>query len=45
MAIRDAVMAARTKIGLHNYVVLDSPATVQRIKEACGDQMSALVNS
>ena len=38
-AIKDAVQAARAQIGLHGHFILDSPATVERIKNACGDQL------
>lgn len=43
MAIKEAIKAARAQIGLEGNFVLESPATVQRIRQACGDQMSAVV--
>ncbi|XP_053400447.1 xanthine dehydrogenase/oxidase-like [Mercenaria mercenaria] len=39
-AIKEAVLAARTQIGKNGYFRLDSPATVQRIQEACGPQIN-----
>lgn len=39
-AIKDAVTAARAQIGLKGHFKLDSPATVERIKTACGDQLA-----
>ncbi|KAL4225353.1 hypothetical protein ACF0H5_016042 [Mactra antiquata] len=38
-AIKHAVLSARSQIGLNGYFQLDSPATVQRIHDACGDQL------
>ena len=38
-AIKDAVKAARAQIDMTGNFTLDSPATVQRIKTACGDQL------
>ena len=38
-AIKDAVQTARAQIGLKGHFRLDSPATVERIKAACGDQL------
>ena len=40
MAIKEAIKAARAEIGLTGYFRLDSPATVERIRMACGDQLS-----
>lgn len=40
MAIKEAVKAAREEIGLLGYFRLDCPATVERIRMACGDQMN-----
>lgn len=42
MAIKEAVKAARVQVGLHGHFTLDSPATVQKIQEACGGQRAAL---
>lgn len=42
-AIKEAVKASRAQVGLQGYFQLDSPATVQRIQEACGDQMALLM--
>ena len=39
MAIKEAIKAARAEIGLSGYFRLDSPATVERIRLACGDQL------
>ena len=38
-AIKDAVKAARAQIDMTGNFTLDSPATVQRIKTACGNQL------
>ncbi|XP_053405175.1 xanthine dehydrogenase/oxidase-like [Mercenaria mercenaria] len=38
-AIKEAILAARAQIGKIGYFRLDSPATVQRIQEACGQQI------
>ena len=38
-AIKDAVKEARAQIGLTGRFSLDSPATVERIKTACGNQL------
>lgn len=40
MAIKEAVKAARAEIGQDGYFRLDSPATVERIRLACGDQLA-----
>lgn len=38
-AIKEAVLEARKQAGISGYFRLDSPATVQRIQEACGQQL------
>ena len=38
-ALKDAIQTARAQIGLQGHFRLDSPATVERIKAACGDQL------
>ncbi|XP_053408870.1 xanthine dehydrogenase/oxidase-like isoform X2 [Mercenaria mercenaria] len=41
-AIKHAVQEARAQVGVHGYFQLDSPATVERIREACGNQMGGI---
>jgi len=41
-AIRDAIMAARRDHGLTDYYRLDLPATSERIRMACGDNIAKL---
>ncbi|XP_053406229.1 xanthine dehydrogenase/oxidase-like [Mercenaria mercenaria] len=38
-AIKEAILAARAQIGKIGYFRIDSPATVHRIQEACGQQI------
>ncbi|XP_060572599.1 xanthine dehydrogenase/oxidase-like [Ruditapes philippinarum] len=38
-AIKAAIQSARAQIGITGYFRLDCPATVQRIQEACGQQI------
>ncbi|XP_060572607.1 xanthine dehydrogenase/oxidase-like [Ruditapes philippinarum] len=38
-AIKEAIQSARAQIGITGYFRLDCPATVQRIQEACGQQI------
>lgn len=42
-AIREAIQAARAEHGLQGYFPLDSPATSERIRLACVDKYSKLV--
>ncbi|RKO90329.1 molybdopterin binding aldehyde oxidase/xanthine dehydrogenase, partial [Blyttiomyces helicus] len=44
-AIRDALKAARAENGLAGYFRLDSPATSERIRMACGDPITELVRT
>uniref|UniRef100_A0A1B6KEG1 FAD-binding PCMH-type domain-containing protein n=1 Tax=Graphocephala atropunctata TaxID=36148 RepID=A0A1B6KEG1_9HEMI len=39
-AIREAIVAARTEVGLTGYFRLDSPATAARIRMACADHIT-----
>jgi xanthine dehydrogenase/oxidase len=39
-ALKDAVQDARAQIGIHGYFELDSPATVEKIQTACGNQIN-----
>ena len=43
-AIKDAIKAARAENGLKGRFDLDSPATVERIRMACTDKITALVS-
>ncbi len=36
-AVKDAIAAARLESGHHGWFVLDTPATPERIRLACGD--------
>ncbi|XP_063789037.1 aldehyde oxidase 1-like isoform X2 [Pseudophryne corroboree] len=42
-AIKDAVSAARKERGLSNTFTLNSPATPERIRLACGDQFTEMI--
>ncbi|KAK5847441.1 hypothetical protein PBY51_016565 [Eleginops maclovinus] len=42
-AIKDAVSAARVESGLHGPSRLDSPASAERIRNACSDKFTKLV--
>ncbi|KAL2332174.1 hypothetical protein Fmac_019755 [Flemingia macrophylla] len=45
-AIKDAIIAARAEMGCNDWFPLDSPATPERIRVACLDELSSsLVNS
>ncbi|XP_052242634.1 xanthine dehydrogenase/oxidase-like [Dreissena polymorpha] len=44
MAIKEAVLAARTQIGLTGYFRLTCPATVQKIQALCSNQLGRLLN-
>ncbi|TKY48375.1 Xanthine dehydrogenase 1 [Spatholobus suberectus] len=45
-AIKDAIIAARAEMGCNGWFPLDSPATPERIRMACLDELSSsLVNS
>ncbi|KAK7335800.1 hypothetical protein VNO80_27854 [Phaseolus coccineus] len=45
-AIKDAIMAARAEMGCYDWFPLDSPATPERIRMACLDELTtSLVNS
>lgn len=44
-AIKDAITAARTESGLTGPFRLDSPATPERIRNACEDKFTKLVCS
>eukprot|EP00300_Choanocystis_sp_HF-7_P021076 c20731_g2_i1.p1 GENE.c20731_g2_i1~~c20731_g2_i1.p1 ORF type:complete len:123 (+),score=26.33 c20731_g2_i1:114-482(+) len=41
LAARKAVESARSEEGLGNFFVLDSPATVERLRIACADQFTS----
>ncbi|XP_065866854.1 xanthine dehydrogenase 1-like isoform X2 [Euphorbia lathyris] len=40
-AIKDAIMAARSEVGHHEWFPLDNPATPERIRMACLDDFTA----
>lgn len=40
-AIKEAIKAARTEVGLTDWFPLESPATPERIRMACFDDFSA----
>lgn len=42
-AIKDAISAARAESGLSGPFRLDSPASAERIRNACADQFTKLV--
>lgn len=42
-AIKDAISAARAESGISGPFRLDSPASAERIRNACGDQFLKLV--
>jgi len=45
-AIKDAIIAARAEMGRHEWFPLDSPATPERIRMACLDELTtSFVNS
>uniref|UniRef100_A0A673BMR0 Xanthine dehydrogenase/oxidase n=1 Tax=Sphaeramia orbicularis TaxID=375764 RepID=A0A673BMR0_9TELE len=44
-AIKDAVSAARSEVGLSGPFRLDSPASAERIRNACTDRFSQLVRT
>ncbi|XP_077983142.1 xanthine dehydrogenase/oxidase-like [Glandiceps talaboti] len=45
MAIKNAIMSARLDAGVSGYFRLDSPATAERIRLACSDQLTAKVKN
>ena len=44
-AIKDAIRAARTAAGHSPYVYIDSPATPERIRMACADELTAQIGA
>uniref|UniRef100_A0A670I7C4 FAD-binding PCMH-type domain-containing protein n=1 Tax=Podarcis muralis TaxID=64176 RepID=A0A670I7C4_PODMU len=44
-AIRDAVAAARKERGLHRVFTMDSPLNIERIRMACVDDFTEMVNT
>lgn len=41
-AIKNAIYAYRESQGLNKYFVLESPATVERVRMACADKITKL---
>ena len=44
LAIKDAIASARAESGIKGNFQLDSPATAERIRNACEDHLTKLVH-
>jgi xanthine dehydrogenase/oxidase len=44
-AVRDAILAARAQNGVNGHLRLDSPATPELVRMACGDRIAEIAKS